>query len=252
MGYQRKEIRAGKIIIVRKSHTAKYPPPPGRPRGKKENESPKAVKRNNARNAKNHLIGLVNENFTIGDLWIDLHYGKEERPTTQEEAEKHLTKFIRILREEWRKAGGELKYIAVTEKGKRGNFHHHILLNAGFVSAERVLMLWGMRYGNSKLVYSDDLTELAEYIFKQGKPEIREENDREGKRSWRASKNLRKPEIKKETIPAGTWKNTPTPPRGYTVVEDSIATGFDAMGYPWMEYRLCRIPEPAKKTRRRE
>jgi len=250
MGYFMRTMRANSFMIIRKSNNINMPPQ-GRKRASRENDTPEDVKKNNERYAKQHLEAMVDLNFTIGDFWIDMHYGKDDRPATYEDAEARLTRFIRKLRAEWKRAGGELKYIATTECGERGGYHHHILLNAGIVSAERVMMIWGMRYCSNKLVYSEDLSTLADYIFKQSTIEAREERGREHKKRWRASKNLRKPEVEKEIVKAHTWRQIPQPPKGYYLDEDSIQRGTDWLGFPWMEYKLIKIQTPTKTKKRR-
>lgn len=251
MGYTKKTTTARSFVRVRNSHNIHQPPPGGK-RGKRENASPEEIKKNNERYSKKNLEALVDLNFTLGDFWVDLHYGKDDRPQAFEEAEARLTKFIRKLRAEWRRAGGELKYIATTECGKSGGYHHHILLNAGVVSAERVMMVWGMRYCSNKLVYSEDLSQLADYICKQSSLELREERGRAGKKRWRASKNLRRPKVETKAIKAGTWRKIPKPPQGYRLDVDSIEHGFDWLGYPWMEYKLvnCGANAAMRKSKK--
>jgi hypothetical protein len=249
MGYQKKTVRARSFLWIRKSHNIKLPAPDQK-RSRRKNASPKEVKKNNERYSRRNLEAMVDLNFVPGDFWTDLHYGKDDRPETFEEAKARLEKFIRKLREEWRRAGGELKYISTTECGKKGGYHHHILLNAGFVSVERVMMIWGMRYSSNKLVYSTDLSDLADYIFKQNTLELREERGMQGKKRWCASKNLKKPEVETEVVKAKSWAEMPRPPKGYIVDTDSIVRGFDWLGFPWMEYKLVKIPPPSGKRRK--
>jgi hypothetical protein len=249
MGYYKRVLRARSFLIIRKSHNINMPPPDKKRIRRGEGSSDK-VKLNNERYAEQHLEALVDLNFKIGDFWIDLHYSKDDRPMEYEEAEERLTKFIRKLRAEWKKVGGEFKYIATTECGKTGGYHHHILLNAGTVSAERVMMMWGMRYCSNKLVYSEDLSQLADYIFKQSTIEAREERGHERKKRWRSSKNLIKPEVEKKIIKAKTWAAIPAPPKGYILDKNSVMHGQDWLGYPWMEYKLIKITPPHRARRK--
>ena len=247
MGYIKKTLWAKSFLRIRKSHNINLPPP-GSKRARRENPSSDEVKKNNERYAQKHLEATIDLNFTTGDFWMDLHYGKDDRPMTYEDAKERLTKFIRKLRDEWKRAGGKLKYIATTECGARGGYHHHILLTAGVVSAERVMMIWGMRYCGNKLVYSEDLSQLADYVFKQSTVEMREERGHERKKRWCSSKNLIKPPVDKEIVKAKTWRQIPQAPTGYYVDKDSIEQGFDWLGYPWMEYKLVKIQPPLKKA----
>lgn len=250
MAYEQERIEAGNCILVKNRHSRRNSSVK-RPRGKKREVTPEEIARVNLNNARKKLQVLVNANFTIGDLWFDLHYNHREEPGSLEQAGKDLTKYLRKVRDEFKAAGDDLKYIAVTERGKEGKIHHHVLMNAGVLSMERVGMIWGMGYGRFEFVYSADLTTLADYIFKQGEQSFREDDTASRKR-WRSSKNLVRPQPKQKRIKASTWKDVPQPPKGYIVVADSIRMGFDFFGFPWMEYRLCKVgpPPPTRDWKR--
>jgi len=245
MAYEQERIEAGNCIYVKNRHSRRSNSPK-RPRGKKREVSTEEMEKANKDNARKKLQILVNANFTISDLWFDLHYNHGEEPGSLDQAGKDLTKYLRKVRDEFKAAGGELKYIAVTERGKEGAIHHHVLMNAGILSMERVGLIWGMGYGRFEFVYSADLTWLADYIFKQGEQSFRED-DAACRKRWRSSKNLVRPQPKQKRIKASTWKDIPQPPKGYMVVADSIRTGFDFFGFHWMEYRLCKIAPPPKR-----
>ena len=79
-----------------------------------------------------------------------------------------------------------LKYIAVTERGKRGGrYHHHITVN-GRIDRDTLESMWEYGYANSRrLQFTEDgLAGLGNYIVKSPA----------GKKAWTASKNLVDPE----------------------------------------------------------
>ena len=113
-------------------------------RGKKAKPTTEGMKKINRKNTENKLIRLLNANFTAEDLSLDLTYSPEHNPTEDAAALKNLQNFLRRLkRARARKGLGELKYIAVTEKGSRkGRFHHHLVISGG-IDVKGLGDLWG-------------------------------------------------------------------------------------------------------------
>ena len=102
-------------------------------RNRKAKPSSELQKKLNEKNAKNKLVRLLNNNFTKKDIAFDVSYDDEHHPRSDEEAAKNIQNFLRRLKR-YRKKNNleELKYICVTEKGKRGGrYHHHLVLNGG-------------------------------------------------------------------------------------------------------------------------
>lgn len=149
-------------------------------------------KKLNDHNRKKKLTRLLNTNFTEQDIKIELTYGADHLPENDEEAEKQLTNFLRRLKRYRKKKGlPDLKYIVVTEKGKRsGRYHHHCVLSGGLLASE-IRDIWGL--GIIRLTPLDPGTEglgaLAEYLTKNLTNGAIEDN----KKAWHASKNLVQP-----------------------------------------------------------
>lgn len=80
----------------------------------------------NRRNAVRNVERLVQCNFGKNAVIVTCTY--EGAAPEEEDAEKELTKYLQRLRRAARKAGGELKYVAVTERASTGRVHHHLLL----------------------------------------------------------------------------------------------------------------------------
>ena len=113
-----------------------------------------------------------------------------------------------------------LKYIYVTETGKKGREHHHMVINAMDISIKELSEIWGHgRMMVSRLEPGGDYTGLAFYITK--------ENYKEYGRRWNGSRNLEKP---KEKIIEVTKSRKLHVPKGYKVLEEiqyySEITGF--------------------------
>ena len=159
-----------------------------RGRGKKRKPTSETQKRLNQRNAERKLIRLLNTNFSKQDIRFDLTYDNEHYPTTPEEAQREMQNFLRRVKR-FRKKNGmpDLKYVAVTEIGKKSaRFHHHIVMSGG-VSINDLAEIWGRGYTTAKPLQFDEqgIVGIAKYLIKE--PIL-------GKR-WSASRNLEKPKI---------------------------------------------------------
>lgn len=161
----------------------------GRPKGGKRvkrNPSTEAQKKLNQRHREEKVTRLMHANFTPDDLEIHLTY-EGGQPENDEEAARNLRNYIRRIQRLRKKMGlPPLKYIAVTERGKRGGrYHHHITVNGG-IDRDTLEQMWGHGRANSRRLQFDEhgVAGLGHYIVKNPV----------GKRAWTASKNLVDPE----------------------------------------------------------
>jgi len=162
-------------------------------RKKKIKESLPKQKNLNDKNARKHLIRLLNNNFTDRDLVIHLTYRDEHLPGSEKEARRDVTNFLRRVKH-YRKKNGlpELKYIAVIEyrdqeEGKKAlRIHHHIVLND--MDRDVIENLWGRGRANADRLKADEFgyEALGRYITK----------DPRGSKRWTQSKNLKPPTVK--------------------------------------------------------
>lgn len=144
-------------------------------------------KRLNRKNAEMKLTRLLNTNFTEEDLRFDLTYSPENLPTDDESAIKELRNFLRRLKRFRKKAGlSALKYVAVTEKSKKGRYHHHLVISGG-VAISDLASLWGRGYTACKPLQFDEygIEALARYLVKEPI----------GSKFYQASRNLEQPEV---------------------------------------------------------
>ena len=157
--------------------------------GKRARRKPstEAQKKLNKRHREEKLVRLLHANFTPEDLEIHLTY--RDQPESDEAAKKELANFLRRVRRHMKKNGlGDLKYIAVTERGKRGGrYHHHVTIGGG-IDRDTLESLWTNGYANSRrLQFTEDgLRGLGHYVVKSPV----------GKKAWTASRNLVDPEPK--------------------------------------------------------
>lgn len=155
-------------------------------RGEKRKPSTSAQKKLNQRHREEKLVRLLHANFTPEDLEIHLTY-RGEQPESDEEAARNLRNYIRRIQRLRKKTDlPPLKYIAVTERGKRGGrYHHHITVNGG-VDRDTLENMWEHGRANSRRLQFDEngLAGLGNYIVKNPV----------GGKAWTASKNLADPE----------------------------------------------------------
>lgn len=67
--------------------------------------------------------------FHENDYLVLLTYKKEERPPDMKTAKAQFKTWYEKLRKEFRKRGAELRWIRNIEKGLRGNWHVHVVIN---------------------------------------------------------------------------------------------------------------------------
>lgn len=215
---------------------------PGEKRNKKQERTPEDIRKQNERNRWKKLQRIIMANFKAGDWHLILKYKKGEAPDTYEEGLKHRQKFIGQMRKAYKKAGIPFKWIAVTERGKKGKvLHHHLVIEDirrdGIRTTDLIKEMW--TYGTKFFVelYEDgEYEKLAEYIVKaEGKEEC----------CWctySRSRNLSVPRPKKETIHRRSWRNPPVAPKGWYVVKDSVWNGTNPVtGHPIQHYMLKKL-----------
>lgn len=180
--YREKKYICGDYLEVDIYPVYKYQ----RSRSKKAKPTSEVQKKLNQRNAERKLIRLLNTNFTEHDIRFDLTYDKDHCPSSPEEAQKECQKFLRRVKYARSKSGlPALKYVFVTEVGKRsGRLHHHIVMSGG-MDINELADIWGRGYTSAKPLQFNEqgITGIAMYLVKE--PIL-------GKR-WCASRNLSKP-----------------------------------------------------------
>ena len=213
----------------------------GNKRGPKINITSDAVRKNNDRLAVKRLTADLNANFKGGDLHITLTYA--EMPSLMQ-AKKDREKFLKDLRNELRKTGMELKYIAVTEyKNKRP--HHHIVVNTDDLTL--INQLWGKgRVHSTPLDSEGNYYKLAEYLIKETTKTFREE-DSLHKRRYSCSRSIVHPAVKRQEVDLSKLEEDPEPIRGYYIPKE-CERRFEhpVTGLEHLEYIEVALDKPRK------
>lgn len=243
MAYYRTEIRAGKTIEVIKSYSKRIGA--NKQRRKKEKPTAEEMKKVNERNAEAKLRRLINANFGYGDYHLVLTYKKDLRPDPAE-AKKRISKFLRVLRKEYKRMGEKLKYIITTEY-KNKAIHHHLIVNGIDANINKIVRnCW--KWGSPHFTPLDDTgqyKELAAYFIKETSKTYKE-NDGGAKQRYSCSRNLVKPVTKVTIIrKAEKWLDEPKAKKGYYIDKDTIFNGYNHWnGKPIQYYTMIKLPDP--------
>ena len=166
MPYMKKTTVAGKTVEVEKYYSHHHHKK-GVTRGKNKKPTPECMAAINERNSEKTLRQLLNTNFGPRDLHQTLTYKKDQRPDP-EESKKELERYLRKVRDLYKRRGHELKYIAVTEY-KNKAIHHHLIINmVNSIGAKELNELW--EKGRTRFTYLDDTGQygaLAHYLIKE-------------------------------------------------------------------------------------
>lgn len=186
MPYREKKIYSGNILEVEiypiKAWERKQS------RAKKEKLSTPKQKNLNDKNAKKHLVRLINANFTNRDMAVHLTYDRDNLPEDEKQARKDVQNYLRRVKHYIAKQGlEELKYIAVVEYKETGRIHHHIIMSGG-LDRDKIEELWGKGRANADRLKADEYgyEGIARYISK----------DPKGNKRWSQSKNLKQPLVR--------------------------------------------------------
>lgn len=252
---KRTYLRRGKIIDVEEHHDGCYGAP-GLRRKKKAKPTKEQMQQVNVLNKMRRCRLKLLEYFDEGDYFLTFTYNKAERPEDMDMARKHFEKTVRRIRNEYRKRGYELRWIRNIEKGTRGGWHIHMVVNSISDTVSIIENAW--RYGgvysvkirNSKF-YDEDFTSLASYMTKDkntqeenedgttAKPKIKES-------SYNTSRNMPLPEPEVDKLVR--WKEEPKPKKGYYIA--SMHEGINPFtGFKYRRYTMIKLEEPKKRKR---
>ena len=196
---------------------------------------------------------LLATNFAPGDMVVTLTYRDANLPPTLDQAKKSVKKFLTMLRQSYRLAGQELKYLLVHE-GQHGDhrLHHHIVLNAIPDIHETVRSHWAA-WGDNLDFASIDMkgyTAWAKYLCKEL---LTTGRLAPGRHAWSASRNLSAPVVEQGECPDHM---AISPPPGSVILEnETMMTEYGAVHYikcilpPWAV--KTAPPRPPRRTRRR-
>ena len=162
-------------------------------RARKVKESTPAQKNLNDKKSKRQFRRILHENFTKGDLALHLTFDDDNLPETEKDALRLIGNFIRVLKRLWAKSFPEkpFKYIYVYSdiagdgSGEVVRKHFHMVISGG-LSREIMEDKWKYGFANAdRLRFTETgIEKLANYMLDQAC----------GKRRWKGSNNLIKPE----------------------------------------------------------
>lgn len=241
--YIRETCKAGRTIEIRYYYTIKYNS--GKAEGKrqkKEKPTSEAQEKINYIQCQRILTRIMNANFWRDDYYITLSYQKEHRPKDKEAMRRDADTFIKALRRAYQRAGLQLKYIYVAERGKRGALHHHMVINGG-VDLKILKDLWKKGWITIKpLSDTGQYRKLAEYFVKWSHDAMKNDGERIHGKHWNGSKNLIHPIPVKEVVKSRKrFQARPRERKGYYVDKDSIQQGIhEKTGYEFFCYTLIK------------
>lgn len=240
-------LRNGDVIDVCECHDGNYGAR-GMPRQKRRKPTPEEMEKinqyNKARRARLKLLMY----FNPGDIFATWTYEKRKRPPSMKKALKHFQKAMRYVRKEFKKRGRELYWIRNIERGTKGAWHIHLIVNE---IGDTVSILqkawehggtWSTQIKKDSKICDEDFTKLANYITKSektvylkadgtpGNPRLKEAN-------YSTSRNMPLPEAKKKRLVH--WQKKVKVKKGYYIVR--IHEGTDPIGYNCRRYTMIRI-----------
>ncbi|MBR2047120.1 MAG: hypothetical protein IJ960_00840 [Oscillospiraceae bacterium] len=147
----------------------------------------------NASKSWEKMMLVLAANFRSRDLVVTLTYKDGDLPPTREAADKRLDNFIRALRKYRRSKGQALVYCRATEGyHSGGRLHHHLILNATGDDYEIIRQLWAKNGDNIDFepFGHEGAERWAKYLTKEPRVQGRRYV---GDRTWRTSRNVKKP-----------------------------------------------------------
>lgn len=239
------KFKQGRIVEIEEFHDGNYGAP-GMNRRKKKKPTKEEMEKVNAWNKTKRCRRKLLEYFNAGDTIATWTYEKQNRPPDMKVALKDFQKAIRKVREEYKKRGYELRWIRNIEKGTKGAWHIHIIVNE-IGDSPTILKkawekggTWTEEIRNSEKIYDEGFEKLAAYMTKS---ETTREKRKDGEISrqrikeanYSTSRNMPIPEPKEERLVR--WKKEIKPKKGYYIAQcyEGInpVTGF--------KYRRCTL-----------
>ena len=221
---KRYSYKGGDIENIEEYHDGKYGDPGGK-RLKKRKATPEDMIRVNKWNKEKRCRQRLLCYFKPGDLFITWTYRVDARPPDMAEALKDFQKAMRYVRREYKKRGYRVFWIRNIERGTRGAWHIHLIINEIGDSASIIQKAWdkgGVWIETLKQFkyYDEDFSKIAAYITKDehsvetkadgtpGKPRLREA-------SYNTSRNMPLPEPHVDKLVR--WKKEVKPKKGYYI-----------------------------------
>ena len=163
-------FKGGKIIDVEEYHDGRYGAP-GCKREKKKNPTKEQIQQINAWNKARRCRWKLLEYFSPGDCFATWTYEVKNRPPDMAGALKDFQKAMRSVRKEYKKRGKELFWIRNIERGTKGAWHIHLIVNEIGETASILQRAWtkggtwSIEIRNCRY-YDEDFSKLSSYMTK--------------------------------------------------------------------------------------
>lgn len=236
------KIISGRVVETRRSWMpVRQTGEPIKKRGTRKAgaSSEKKIKANETESARK-LARVINSTVEAGDLLATLKYEDAHLPASYEEAEEDMSRFLRILRREFRKEHGRapwLIWVTANWSPKRNapaRVHHHLIVER---DAYALLgKLWqGGGLNIEMLDGRADHSDLAAYLHAnvQNQP---------AKKTWHTSRNVKRPMF---TEPEEVQDVEDVQPEQGAVIKEHQVTA-DEEGRIVGSYLRCVLPAPVK------
>lgn len=240
-------LRNGDVIDVEEFHDGRYGAR-GMPRQKKKKPTKEDMQKVNASNKMKKARQRLLQYFDSGDIFATWTYQVRNRPLSMAAAVSQFGKAIRKVRREYRKRGYELFWMRNIERGTKGAWHIHLVVNR--IEGTQDILEEAWEHGGTYAIkikksdfYDEDFTKLASYMTKDentanlksdgkpGKPRIKEA-------SYNTSRNMQLPEPEVQRIVR--WKKVPKPKKGYYIAR--VHEGINPYnGFVYRRYTMIRL-----------
>ncbi len=249
MGTKRKtwNLRKKDILYIEENHDGRYGAP-GEKRKPKRKITPEDIQRVNSWKKEKGARLLLMEYFNPGDLFATYTFRPENRPPDKETARKWFMQAMNKVGRIYKKRGIPLYWIRNIERGTKGAWHIHFVINDIGDTASLIERAWP--YGgvyvtriSKSMCPEEDFKRLAAYLTKDentretkedgtlAKPRIREA-------SYSHSRNMPLPEPKPEKLKR--WPKEIKPKKGYYIA-DSYEGINPVTGYKYRRYTLIKL-----------
>lgn len=239
--------RGGQVIDVEEYPDGRYGGR-GQKRGEKEKPTEEQMRKvnamNKARRCRQKMLLYIKE----GDLFVTWTYAPKNRPPDMKAALKDFEAAMRKVRAVYKKRGRPLFWFRNIQKGTKGAWHIHLVINEIGDTASILQHAW--THGGTWSVairhsryYDEDFTKLANYMTRDeystepkadgtpGKPRI-------ALSGYNTSRNMPLPEPKVDELVR--WEKEPKPKKGYYIA--SMYEGKNPVtGCPYRRYTMIRL-----------
>ena len=240
-------FRRGDILEVEEFHDGRYGAK-GQKRTPKTKRTEEEIQKGNWRAKKKRCRQRLLMYFKVGDCWATWTYAAQNRPPDMKAALKDFQKAMRYVRKEYKKRGYELFWIRNIERGTKGAWHIHLIVNENGDTASIITKAWTqggtwISELRKNKYYSEDFDQIAAYITKDErtvgkkqdgtpeKPRIKESN-------YGTSRNMPLPEPKVDRLMR--WKAEVKPKKGYYIAR--IYEGINPKtGHHYRSYTMIRL-----------